>query len=144
MSYNLANHFQPRWTYTTNQTSGVLRIARFAMLKSYSAAKSDCRRRYSPPLPNRGIFAHSRFDQPFREEYEAAKVASATGNVVRGRLHSRLPTGQGCGQIVGLLLDGQGAIPDGIIDNHETIWPRTEGAKGSNKPSMPCLTGKTW
>jgi penicillin-binding protein 2 len=51
------------------------------------------------------------------------------------------PQGKIAGQIVGYT-GRTGRNPDGIIDNHETIWPETEGREGIEQTFNAMLTGK--
>lgn len=51
------------------------------------------------------------------------------------------PQGKAAGQIVGY--SGKtGRNPDGIIDNHEVLWPETEGREGLEQTFNQVLTGK--
>jgi len=51
------------------------------------------------------------------------------------------PEGRTAGQIVGY--SGKtGRNPDGIIDNHEVLWPETEGREGLEQTFNQVLTGK--
>ncbi|HMJ06246.1 MAG TPA: penicillin-binding transpeptidase domain-containing protein, partial [Chthoniobacterales bacterium] len=50
------------------------------------------------------------------------------------------PQGKAAGQIVGY--SGKtGRTPDGIIDNHEVLWPETEGREGLEQTFNQVLTG---
>ena len=51
------------------------------------------------------------------------------------------PNGKIAGQIVGYT-GKTGRNPDGIVDNHETIWPQTEGREGLEQTFNEMLTGK--
>src|SRR5260370_17752314 len=51
------------------------------------------------------------------------------------------PNGKVAGQIVGYT-GKTGRNPDGIVDNHETIWPQTEGREGLEQTFNDMLTGK--
>ena len=51
------------------------------------------------------------------------------------------PQGKVAGQVVGYC-GRTGRNPDGIIDNHETIWPETEGREGIEQTFNAVLTGK--
>jgi penicillin-binding protein 2 len=51
------------------------------------------------------------------------------------------PQGRAAGQIIGY--SGKtGRTPDGIIDNHEVLWPETEGREGLEQTFNQVLTGK--
>src|SRR5438045_9755645 len=51
------------------------------------------------------------------------------------------PNGKVAGQIIGYT-GKTGRNPDGIVDNHETIWPETEGREGLEQTFNEMLTGK--
>src|SRR5437667_12772083 len=60
---------------------------------------------------------------------------------LRGVYLRAYPQGKIAGQIVGYC-GRTGRNPDGIIDNHETIWPETEGREGIEQTFNAMLTGK--
>jgi len=51
------------------------------------------------------------------------------------------PNGKIGGQIPGLYRQ-TGRNPDGIIDNHETLWPETEGREGLEQTFNEMLKGQ--
>src|SRR5438045_9286573 len=51
------------------------------------------------------------------------------------------PNGRTAGQIVGYA-GKTSRNPDGIIDNHEVLWPETEGREGLEQTFNQGLTGK--
>ena len=51
------------------------------------------------------------------------------------------PNGKVAGQIIGYT-GKTGRNPDGIVDNHETLWPETEGREGLEQTFNEMLTGK--
>src|SRR6266568_8547136 len=51
------------------------------------------------------------------------------------------PNGKLAGQIIGYT-GKTGRNPDGIVDNHETLWPETEGREGLEQTFNGMLTGK--
>src|SRR5438094_3568864 len=51
------------------------------------------------------------------------------------------PNGKVAGQIIGYT-GKTGRNPDGIVDNHETLWPETEGREGLEQTFNDMLTGK--
>ena len=61
--------------------------------------------------------------------------------VVRPVYLRTYPNGKVAGQIVGYT-GKTGRNLDGIIDNHETIWPETEGREGLEQTFNEILTGK--
>src|SRR5207248_755705 len=75
------------------------------------------------------------------EEYDAAKAHLPPEMTLRGVYLRVYPQGKIAGQIVGYT-GRTGRNPDGIIDNHETIWPETEGREGIEQTFNAVLTGK--
>src|SRR5438046_2967298 len=51
------------------------------------------------------------------------------------------PSGKLAGQVIGYT-GKTGRNPDGIVDNHETLWPETEGREGLEQTFNDMLTGK--
>src|SRR3989441_6734725 len=90
---------------------------------------------------NRGIMPFEIAQNLSQQEYENIKDALPSGIMVRpiyGRLY---PNGKIAGQIGGYT--GKTARnPDGLVDNHETLWPETEGREGLEQTFNEMLTGK--
>src|SRR6202047_2694489 len=63
------------------------------------------------------------------------------GMVVRPIYVRTYPNGKLAGQIIGYT-GKTGRNLDGIIDNHETLWPETEGREGLEQTFNEMLTGK--
>ena len=74
-------------------------------------------------------------------EYEQIKNNPPPGVIVRPLYVRVYPNGQIAGQIIGYT-GKTGRNPDGIVDNHETLWPETEGREGLEQTFNEMLTGK--
>ncbi|PYK45211.1 MAG: hypothetical protein DME46_04930, partial [Verrucomicrobia bacterium] len=90
---------------------------------------------------NRGILPFEIATNLSAEEYDAAKAHLPPEMTLRGVYLRVYPQGKVAGQIVGYC-GRTGRNPDGIIDNHETIWPETEGREGIEQTFNAMLTGK--
>src|SRR5256885_1048691 len=90
---------------------------------------------------NRGILPFEIATNLSTEEYDAAKAHLPPEMTLRGVYLRVYPQGKIAGQIVGYT-GRTGRNPDGIIDNHETIWPETEGREGIEQTFNAMLTGK--
>lgn len=90
---------------------------------------------------NRGILPLEIATNLSEKEYDAAKDRLPPEMTLRGVYQRVYPQGKIAGQIVGY--SGRtGRNPDGIIDNHETLWPETEGREGIEQTFNGMLTGK--
>src|SRR5436190_20251685 len=74
-------------------------------------------------------------------EYEEIKDNLPSGIIVRPIYVRIYPKGKLTGQIIGYT-GKTGRNPDGIVDNHETLWPETEGREGLEQTFNEMLTGK--
>jgi penicillin-binding protein 2 len=89
---------------------------------------------------NRGILPFVVAQNLTQSEYDEVKEAPA-GMVVRPAYVRVYPNGKVAGQIIGY--SGRTSRnPDGIIDNHETLWPETEGREGLEQTFNDQLAGK--
>src|SRR6185369_13380717 len=78
---------------------------------------------------NRGIMPFEIAPNLTPQEYDGIKDKLPSGMMVRPVYVRIYPNGKIAGQIVGYT-GKTGRNPDGIVDNHETIWPQTEGREG--------------
>ena len=76
-----------------------------------------------------------------QSEYEQIKNDPPPGVIVRPIYVRVYPNGKVAGQIIGYT-GRTGRNPDGIVDNHETLWPETEGREGLEQTFNDMLTGK--
>src|SRR6202049_4070959 len=90
---------------------------------------------------NRGIMPFEIAQNLTQSEYDEVKDRLPAATVVRPIYVRTYPNGKVAGQIVGY--SGKtGQNLDGIIDNHETLWPETEGREGLEQTFNEMLTGK--
>jgi len=90
---------------------------------------------------NRGVLPFEIAQNLNQSEYDAVKDLSKDGMVVRWIYVRTYPNGKLAGQIIGYT-GKTGRNLDGIIDNHETLWPETEGREGLEQTFNEMLTGK--
>ena len=90
---------------------------------------------------NRGIMPFEIAPNLTPQEYEPIKDNLPSGIMVRPVYVRIYPNGKIAGQIIGYT-GKTGRNPDGIVDNHETIWPETEGREGLEQTFNEMLTGK--
>src|SRR5438067_9247463 len=90
---------------------------------------------------NRGILPLEIAQNLSKSEYEAVKDRSKDFLVVRPIYVRTYPNGKVAGQLIGYV-GKTGRNLDGIIDNHETLWPETEGREGIEQTFNEMLTGK--
>src|SRR6266480_3407882 len=90
---------------------------------------------------NRGIMPLEIAQNLSQSEYDEVKDHLPAGMMVRPIYVRIYPNGKLAGQIVGYT-GKTGRNPDGIVDNHETLWPETEGREGLEQTFNEMLTGK--
>jgi penicillin-binding protein 2 len=90
---------------------------------------------------NRGIMPFEIAQNLSQQEYEKIKDNLPPAMVVRPVYVRIYPNGKLAGQIIGYT-GKTGRNPDGIVDNHETLWPETEGREGLEQTFNEMLTGK--
>src|SRR5438094_372935 len=90
---------------------------------------------------NRGIMPMEIAQNLSQLEYEQIKSAPPPGVIVRPMYVRVYPSGKVAVQIIGYT-GKTGRNPDGIVDNHETLWPETEGREGLEQTFNEMLTGK--
>jgi penicillin-binding protein 2 len=141
LSYNLAISFPTPLDFSDPQ------LLAFAHEKIDAAEKllgrqlkiSDelIRRHYR----NRGILPFEIAQNLTTKESDSIKGRLPTGMALRPYYVRTYPNGRLAGQIIGY--SGKtGRNPDGIIDNHEVLWPETEGREGLEQTFNQVLTGK--
>src|SRR6266496_83860 len=90
---------------------------------------------------NRGIMPFEIAPNLNQQEYEKIKGELPPGMMVRPIYVRVYPNGKLAGQIIGYT-GKTGRNPDGIVDNHETLWPETEGREGLEQTFNEMLAGK--
>ena len=141
VSYNLAISFPTPLDFTDTKAVAFARekIDKAAKLIGRSIKISDdaILRHYH----NRGILPLEIAQNLSKSEYEAVKDQAKDFLVVRPIYVRTYPNGKVAGQIIGYT-GKTGRNLDGIIDNHETLWPETEGRDGLEQTFNEMLTGK--
>src|SRR6058998_2469358 len=141
LSYNLAINFPTPLDFPDAQTLSFARekIDRTARLIGRKLKISDdaILRHYH----NRGIMPMEIAQNLSQLDYEQIKNNPPPGVIVRPIYVRVYPNGQVAGQIIGYT-GKTGRNPDGIVDNHETLWPETEGREGLEQTFNEMLTGK--
>jgi penicillin-binding protein 2 len=141
LSYNLAINFPTPLDFSDAQVLSFVRekIDKAGKLTGRAPRISDeaILRHYR----NRGIMPLEVSQNLSQSEYEEIKDNFPTGMIVRPIYVRTYPDGKVAGQIVGYT-GKTGRNPDGIIDNHETIWPETEGREGLEQTFNDMLAGK--
>jgi penicillin-binding protein 2 len=141
VSYNLAISFPTPLDFTDARAVAFARekIDQAAKLIGRSIKISDdaILRHYH----NRGILPLEIAQNLSKSEYEVVKDPAKDFQVVRPIYVRTYPNGKVAGQIIGYT-GKTGRNLDGIIDNHETLWPETEGRDGLEQTFNEMLTGK--
>ena len=141
VNYNLAISFPTPLDFTDTKAVAFARekIDQAAKLVGRSIKISDdaILRHYH----NRGILPLEIAQNLSKSEYEAVKDQAKDFLVVRPIYVRTYPNGKVAGQIIGYT-GKTGRNLDGIIDNHETLWPETEGRDGLEQTFNEMLTGK--
>ncbi|HJX25440.1 MAG TPA: penicillin-binding protein 2 [Chthoniobacterales bacterium] len=140
LSYNLAINFPTPLDFSDAQAISFVRekIDQAEKLIGRTIKISDeaILRHYR----NRGILPFEIVPNLSKSEYEEVKDVKAP-MVVRPIYVRTYPNGKVGGQIVGYT-GKTGRNLDGIIDNHETLWPETEGREGLEQTFNEMLAGK--
>ncbi len=141
LSYNLAINFPTPLDFSDAHAIKFARekIERASKLLGRSIKISDAAilRHYQ----NRGILPLEIAQNLSEKEYKEVKDHAKDGMVVRPVYIRVYPNGKVAGQIIGYT-GKTGRNLDGIIDNHETLWPETEGREGLEQTFNELLTGK--
>jgi penicillin-binding protein 2 len=141
LSYNLTISFPTPLDFSDAQALSFARekIDRTARLIGRKLKISDdaILRHYH----NRGIMPMEIAQNLSELEYEQIKNDPPPGVIVRPIYVRVYPNGKVAGQIIGYT-GKTGRNPDGIVDNHETLWPETEGREGLEQTFNEMLTGK--
>src|SRR4026207_756901 len=141
LSYNLAINFPTPLDFSDAQALSFARekIDSTARLIGRKLKISDdaILRHYH----NRGIMPMEVAQNLSQLEYEQIKNDPPPGVIVRPIYVRVYPNGKVAGQIIGYT-GKTGRNPDGIVYNHETLWPETEGREGLEQTFNDMITGK--
>jgi penicillin-binding protein 2 len=141
LSYNLAINFPTPLDFSDAQALSFVRekIDKAEKLIGRTLRISDeaILRNYR----NRGIMPFEIVQNLSQSEYKEVKDNLPAGIIVRPVYVRTYPNGRLAGQIVGYT-GKTGRNPDGIVDNHETLWPETEGREGLEQTFNEMLAGK--
>jgi penicillin-binding protein 2 len=110
----------------TKLTGRAVRISDDAILRHYH---------------NRGILPLEIAQNLTRSEHDAVKDRAKDFLIVRPIYVRIYPNGKCAGQVIGYT-GKTGRNLDSVIDNHETLWPETEGREGLEQTFNELLTGK--
>jgi penicillin-binding protein 2 len=141
LSYNLAISFPTPLDFTDAQLLGYahegIQAAEKLLGRSLKISDDLIKRHYH----NRGILPLEIAQNLSDKEADDVRARLPTGMILRPYYTRIYPQGSAAGQIVGY--SGKtGRTPDGIIDNHEILWPETEGREGLEQTFNQVLTGK--
>ncbi len=141
LSYNLAINFPTPLDFSDAQTLSFVRE------KMENAGKLTGRTLRMPDevilrhYRNRGIMPLEIAQNLSESEYRQVKDNLPAAMIVRPIYVRVYPNGKIAGQIIGYT-GKTGRNPDGIVDNHETLWPETEGREGLEQTFNEMLAGK--
>src|SRR5947207_7053646 len=90
---------------------------------------------------NRGIMPLEIAANLKQSEYDDINKNLPADMTLRASYIRTYPNGRVAGHIIGYT-GKTGRNPDGVIDNHETLWPETEGREGLEQTFNSILTGK--
>src|SRR6266704_2011271 len=129
LSYNLAINFPTPLDFSDAQALSFVRekIDKAGTLtgRRFRISDETILRHYR----NRGIMPFEIAQNLSQQEYENIKDALPAGMMVRPIYVRVYPNGKIAGQIVGYT-GKTGRNPDGVVDNHATLWRETEGREG--------------
>ena len=141
LSYNLAINFPTPLDFSDTQTLSFVheKIDTAGKLLGRKLRISDetILRHYR----NRGIMPLEIAQNLNEAEYKEIKDNLPPDTIVRPIYARVYPSGKLAGQVIGYT-GKTGRNPDGIVDNHETLWPETEGREGLEQTFNDMLTGK--
>src|SRR5438067_1463538 len=141
LSYNLAINFPTPLNFSDTQAVSFARekIDKAGKLVGRRLRISDetILRRYR----NRGIMPLEIAQNLSQKEYNEVKDNLPLDTIVRPIYVRVYPNEKVAGHVIGYT-GKTGRNPDGIVDNHETLWPETEGREGLEQTFNEMLTGK--
>lgn len=141
LSYNLAITYPTPLDFSDAQLLSFaqekIRAAEKLLGRSLKISDDLIKRHYR----NRGILPFEIAQNLTNKEYDEVKDRLPAGMALRPYYVRTYPNGSIAGQIIGYT-GKTGRNPDGIIDNHEVLWPETEGREGLEQTFNQVLTGQ--
>ena len=141
LSYNLGFSFPTPLDFSDAQAIGFahekIALAEKLLGRSLKISDETILRHYR----NRGVLPFEIAQNLTEAEYKEVKDEIRAPMMVRPIYVRTYPNGKLGGQIVGYT-GKTGRNLDGIIDNHETLWPETEGREGLEQTFNEMLRGK--
>ena len=141
LSYNLAISYPTPLDFSDAQLLSFaqekIRAAEKLLGRSLKISEDLIKRHYR----NRGILPFEIAQNLTTKEYDEVKDRLPAGMALRPYYVRTYPNGKIAGQILGYT-GKTGRNPDGIIDNHEVLWPETEGREGLEQTFNQVLTGQ--
>ena len=141
LSYNLAINFPTPLDFSDAQALSFVREKIDKAEKVFGRRLKISDEAILRHYRNRGIMPLEIAQNLSPSEYEEVKDNLPSGMIVRPVYVRIYPKGKVAGQVVGYT-GKTGRNPDGIVDNHETLWPETEGREGLEQTFNQMLTGK--
>ncbi len=141
LSFNLAINFPTPLDFSDSQLLSYahekIQAAEKLVGRSLKISDDLIKRHYH----NRGILPLEIAQNLSEKEADDLKPRLSAEMTLRPYYVRIYPEGRTAGQIIGY--SGKtGRNPDGIIDNHEVLWPETEGREGLEQTFNQVLTGK--
>ncbi|MDQ2918711.1 MAG: penicillin-binding protein 2 [Verrucomicrobiota bacterium] len=141
LSYNLAVTYPTPLDFSDTQSLAFTRekIAAAEKLLGRSLKISDelILRHYH----NRGILPLEIAQNLSEEQHDQLQKKLPAGMMLRPIYIRVYPNGKMAGHVIGFT-GKTGRNPDGVIDNHEVLWPETEGREGLEQTFNSMLTGR--
>lgn len=141
LSYNLAFNFPTPLDFSEAQVLAYarekVRAAEKLLGRSLRVADAAVLKHYR----NRGILPFEIAQNLSDDQYDALKNKLPPEMVLRPIYMRFYPQGRLAGHVIGYT-GKTGRAPDGIIDNHEVLWPETEGREGLEQTFNSMLSGQ--
>ncbi|HYY12850.1 MAG TPA: penicillin-binding protein 2 [Chthoniobacterales bacterium] len=141
VSYNLAINFPTPLDFSDGQAVAYAREKIDKAQKLIGRANKISDDAILRHYRNRGIMPFEIAQNLSASEYKSAKDDLPSGMILRPVYVRVYPNGKLAGQIIGYT-GRTGRNLDGIVDNHETVWPETEGREGLEQTFNEMLSGK--
>ncbi|MDQ6912369.1 MAG: penicillin-binding protein 2 [Verrucomicrobiota bacterium] len=141
LSYNLAVTYPTPLDFSDTQALAFTRekIAAAEKLLGRSLKISD--ELILKHYHNRGILPFEIAQNLSEDQYDQLQKKLPAGMMLRPIYIRVYPNGKMAGHVIGFT-GKTGRNPDGVIDNHEVLWPETEGREGLEQTFNSMLTGR--